>query len=264
MGQNQYPEQLLPQLELANTGLVEQNGYNSSMLRLLKSSIFSLGLLFGSLGAHFAPQYLLPAYAEAKDQSSLRTLVGTYNGNQMEIAAGLELKADHHFSYALAYGALDEEAAGTWTVHGDQLLLTSDPVTPPRFVLVSQTHAADGKLQINLDVPTGMSQQYFDALITNTNGETEQKQLSENGLESEFPSTNKPAKVRMLLSIFDVVSQPVNLDSNSGYSLRFCFEPHDLGKVAFQATPLKIVDGELLLDRHGRTIRFKHSGTQSN
>lgn len=231
------------------------------MLRLSKSSTISFALLFGSFGGHFVPLYLLPAHAEEKDQTSLRTLVGTYSGNQMEIAAGLELKADHHFRYALAYGALDEEAAGTWTVQGDQLLLTSDPVIPPRFVLVSQSPGADGKLQINLDVPTGMSQQYFDALITNTNGETERKQLSENGLVSEFPSNTKSANVRMLLSIFNVVSEPVELESSSGHSLRFRFEAHDLGKVAFQVTPLKIVGEELLLDRHGRTIRFRHSGT---
>jgi hypothetical protein len=198
------------------------------------------------------------AYPVVADSQSI---VGTYDGNQMEIAAGLELKADHHFRYALSYGALDEEAAGTWTVHGDQLLLTSDPVTPPRFVLVSQGQGTDDNLQINVDGPAGMSQQYFDALITNTNGETEQKQLGENGLVSQFPSNSKPASVRMLLSIFDVVSEPVKLDSNSGYLLRFCFEPHDLGKVAFQATPLRIVSGELLLNRHGRTLRFKHSGT---
>ena len=43
-------------------------------------------------------------------------LVGIYDGGQMEIAAGLELRADGNFSYGLAYGALDEEAEGVWTV----------------------------------------------------------------------------------------------------------------------------------------------------
>jgi len=187
-------------------------------------------------------------------------VIGTYDGHEMEIAAGLELKADHHFRYALSYGALDEEAAGTWKISGDEVLLTSDPVVPPRFVLVSQSQGREGKLKINLDVPSGMSQQYFDALITNTKGETERKQLSDDGLVSQIDTT-KPAHVRMLLSIFDVVSEPVRLDSNSGYSLNFRFEPHDLGKVAFQSTPLKIVGEELLLDRHGRTIKFKRSGS---
>ena len=60
--------------------------------------------------------------------ASRQSLVGTYDGHQMEIAAGLELKADGRFRYGLSYGALDEEAAGKWAMSGDQVLLTSDPV----------------------------------------------------------------------------------------------------------------------------------------
>src|SRR3954469_6839333 len=66
------------------------------------------------------------------------SLVGTYDGGQMEMAAGLELRADGRFNYGLSYGALDEEAAGRWTLNGDRVLLTSDPVIAPRFVLVSR------------------------------------------------------------------------------------------------------------------------------
>jgi hypothetical protein len=60
--------------------------------------------------------------------------------------------------------------------------------------------------------------------------------------------------------MFEVASGPVRLDANSGYSIRFRFEPNDIGKVAFQATPLKLVNGALLFDRHGRTIRFRRTG----
>jgi hypothetical protein len=63
----------------------------------------------------------------------------------------------------------------------------------------------------------------------------------------------------MLFPVFSVISEPLQLDPGSGYSVRIRFEPNDLGKVSFQATPLKILNGDLLLDRHGRTIRFKHS-----
>ena len=73
-----------------------------------------------------------------------QSLVGTYDGHQMEIAAGLELKADGRFRYSLSYGALDEEAAGKWAMSGDQVLLTSDPVIAPRFVLVSHGKGVDG------------------------------------------------------------------------------------------------------------------------
>jgi hypothetical protein len=202
---------------------------------------------------------ILAAASAAPAAAQSTSLVGTYDGGEMEIAAGLELRADGRFRYALSYGALDEEAAGTWTVSGSQVLLTSNRVAAPRFVLVSRSRSGDGVLQIGLDVPKGLSPQYFDAVITSTNGQTERQQLSDDGLSWRFTSASVPTSIRMLFSVFNVISEPIQVDPSSGYSLRFRFEPNDLGKVAFQATPLKIVNAELLLDRHGRTIRFKRS-----
>jgi hypothetical protein len=202
---------------------------------------------------------VLTAASTAPAAAPSTSLVGTYDGGQMEIAAGLELRADGRFRYALSYGALDEEAAGTWTVSGSQVLLTSDRVVAPRFVLLSRGRSGDGVLQIGLDVPKGFSRQYFDAVITSTNGQIERRQLSDDGLSLHFTSASVPTSVRMLLSVFSIISEPIQVDPSSGYSLRFRFEPNDLGKVAFQATPLNIVNAELLLDRHGRTIRFKRS-----
>jgi hypothetical protein len=188
------------------------------------------------------------------------SLVGTYDGGQMEMAAALELLADGRFRYALAYGALDEQAAGKWTLRGDRVLLTSDPVTAPRFVLVSQTKGATGVLRIDLDVPKGVSRQYFDAVIAKANGQSERKQLAEDELLLPFAAAEAPTTIRLSLQMFEVASAPVRLDANSGYSVRFRFEPNDVGKVSFQATPLKLVNGALLLDRHGRTIRFRRTG----
>jgi hypothetical protein len=198
--------------------------------------------------------------ARAMAQSQSPSLVGTYDGGQMEMAVALELLADGRFRYALAYGALDEQAAGKWSLRGDQVLLTSDPVRAPRFVLVSQGKGAPGLLRVDLDVPKGVSRQYFDALITKVNGQTERKQLAEDGLSSPFAAAEAPTAIRLLLPMFEVASGPVRLDANSGYSIRFRFEPNDIGKVAFQATPLKLVNGALLFDRHGRTIRFRRTG----
>src|SRR5882762_2699819 len=112
-----------------------------------------------------ASSALLAAAASAvaaRTMAQLPSLVGTYDGRQMEMAAALELLADGRFRYALAYGALDEEAAGKWTLRGDRVLLTSDPVRAPRFVLVSQGRSAPGVLRVDLDVPKGLSRQYFD------------------------------------------------------------------------------------------------------
>ena len=67
------------------------------------------------------------------------SLVGMYDGGQMEIAAGLELTKEGRFRYGLSYGALDEGAAGTWSAAGDAVTLTvekyesSDPDTDGKF-----------------------------------------------------------------------------------------------------------------------------------
>jgi hypothetical protein len=196
----------------------------------------------------------------ARTMAQSPSLVGTYDGRQMEMAAALELLADGRFRYALAYGALDEEAAGKWSLRGDRVLLTNDPVRAPRFVLVSQGKGAPGVLRVDLDVPKSVSRQYFDAVITKANGQSERKQLAEDGLLLPFAAAEAPVTIRLLLQMFEVTSGPVRLDANSGYSVRFRFEPNDVGKVSFQATPLKVVNRELLLDRHGRTIRFRRTG----
>ena len=200
---------------------------------------------------------LATASVAAPAMAQPASLVGTYDGRQMEIAAGLQLGADGRFRYALSYGALDEQATGKWALHGDRVLLTSDPVTAPRVVLVSHARGTPGLLRVDLDVPNGISRQYFAAVITKMSGDTEQRQLSEDGLSWPFSAADAPTSIRIVLPIFEVASAPLRLDANSGYSVRFRFDPHDLGKVDFRATPLRIVNGELLLERHGRTVRFK-------
>ena len=200
------------------------------------------------------------AVAASAAMAQAPSLVGTYDGRQMEMAAALELLADGRFRYALAYGALDEEAAGKWTLRGDRVLLTSDPVRAPRLVLISQGRGAPGMLRVDLDLPKGLSRQYFDAIMTKPNGQAERKQLAEEGLLMPFVGAEAPTALRLSLQMFDVASAPVRLDANSGYSLRFRFEPNDIGKVPFEATPLQVVNGALLLDRHGRTIRFRRTG----
>ena len=188
-----------------------------------------------------------------------RSLAGVYDGGQMEMAAALELKPDGRFAYALSYGALDEQAAGRWTLSGDRVLLSSDPVVAPRLFLVSRGRGPEGMLQVSLDVPRGISRQYFDAMITRGNRHTEKVQLGEEGLLLPFGGADAPTSVRLVLQMFRVASEPVQLDRSSGYALQFRFEPNDIGKVDFRAEALRIVNGDLALDRHGRTLRFRRT-----
>ena len=218
-----------------------------------RRGVFALaGMVFAAL-ASFAS---CPVAASAAGGEAA-ALAGVYDGHQMEVAAALELKANGRFRYALSYGALDEEAQGKWTAAAGIVSLTSDRVVAPRFVLISQTKGPDGALKIDLDAPKGLSPQNFSALIATKDGKARVEQFSDDGLSWSFANDNPPVAIRVGLPVFEVASDPLKLDPSAGFSLHYRFEPNDLGKADFEATALKVVDGELLLERHGLKLRFK-------
>ena len=199
---------------------------------------------------------LLLTAATPADPAHPAALVGEYDGHQMEMAAGLKLKADGRFQYGLSYGALDEEAEGNWVADHGSVVLTSDHVTPPRFMLVEQKAGQAKELRIAIDAPHGMNPQYFDAVITFADGHVVQEQLSED--EKVIPLANGavPVRAMIILSIFSLHGDWIAIDLAKGNRLRFGFEANDLGKVDFHGATLRNEGGDLLLDRYGRTIRF--------
>jgi hypothetical protein len=190
-------------------------------------------------------------------------LVGTYDGHQMEMAVGLELKADGRFDYGLSYGALDERASGTWRVDGNDVLLTSDPVTPPTFTLLEQRPTSDGKTHLVLDLPKGWTRQYFDAEIGLADGRFVGGQLSDDSDAISLAPGDRPASLRLALGVYDLRSDAFRLDGTAASTIHVRFEPNDLGKVAFAKTPLRIDGSNLLFERHGRSIVFRRVGTST-
>lgn len=189
-------------------------------------------------------------------------LVGTYDGHQMEMAVGLELRADGRFDYGLSYGALDERASGTWRVEGDTVLLTSDPVTPPTFVMLEQRPASDGKTHLVLDLPKGWTRQYFDAEIGLADGRFVGGQLSDDSDAISLAPGDRPVSLRLALGVYDLRSDAFRLDGTAASTIHVRFEPNDLGKVAFAKTPLRIVGKTLTFDRYGRSIVFRPTNAQ--
>ncbi len=49
----------------------------------------------------------------------------------MEVGSGFQINADHSFDFFYAYGAIDREAHGTWTLRGDSIILNTAK-KPPR------------------------------------------------------------------------------------------------------------------------------------
>jgi hypothetical protein len=189
-----------------------------------------------------------------------RCLPGLYDGDQAELAAQLQLGADHRFRYALSYGALDEAAEGSWESDGARnVLLTSDPTTPPRFALLSENPGTPGRLRVALDLPAGISRQYFSAIIRFADGRSSVRQFQDEGLTLDLEPDDRLVSVSLLLSVLDLESEPFKLSATAGGEMQVRFEPNDLGKVAFARAPLRIDQDDLLLERHERLIRFRRS-----
>ena len=184
-------------------------------------------------------------------------LAGTYDGGQMEIAAGLELGADGQFRYALSYGALDEEARGRWDVDGDRVMLTSDPVTDPAFVLLAARPLEARVVKLALDLPAGIERQYFDARIGLSDGRAIERQFAEDGLEVALPPGRQAVSVTLMLKVYGLESPAFPLPRADGVEARLRFEPNDLGKVRFERQALTIEEGALVMARHGRRIVFR-------
>ena len=121
-------------------------------------------------------------------------LAGKYDGGQTEVAARLALNADHRFTYELSYGALDEGSEGRWEPDGNDVVLTSDAVNPPRYSLVTDEPLSARELHIALDLPRGISAQYFESLVGFADGSRMIRQLSDDGQMSRKPFVSKLAQ----------------------------------------------------------------------
>lgn len=206
-----------------------------------------LGLIAGAAAAQVGPPRPGP-----------RCLPGEYDGGQMEMAARLQLGADHRFRYMLSYGALDEVAQGTWESDGAEgVRLTSDPTTPPRFTFQEEARGVAGELRVTLALPESIARQHFSAIVRFANGRSVVRQMHDDGLVLELGPEDRPVSVTMLLPVFDLESEAAALQDGRGASVTFRFDPNDLGRVAFEHTELKIDRDDLLLDRHERQIRFR-------
>lgn len=184
-------------------------------------------------------------------------LVGEYDGSAHEMASRLVLSADGRFGYELSYGALDEGSEGRWRADETAVYLTSDPVAAPKFGIVADAPAPGDDVRISLVLPAGLSAQYFAALVTYADGQRVGRQFDGETLVLEKNNAaSPPSAITVMLPLFDVSSEAMSITSG-GRDIVIRFDPNDLGKVAFAATPLARGEDALRLERHGRDIVFR-------
>ena len=198
------------------------------------------------------------APATAPTSAHPAALAGRYDGGRMEVAAGLILRADGHFRYALSYGSLDEAAAGTWEARGGHVLLTTLPaVRPPRFVAVSDAPDIRGGLNVRLADPKAWRGAPLGLLLLYGPGEAPIEVEADADGHVAFPDSRRPQALLPLMPVYPPVGEPYALSGKSGHRITFRFEPRDLGKADFRGQPLRIEGDTLILARFGLELRFR-------
>lgn len=196
---------------------------------------------------------LLAALAPAPADASP---AGIYSIRQMEMAGGLELKANGQFRYAFSYGALDEVAEGEWTFDGKTVFLTSNPMPrEPSFELVRDDPAPKGELYMTLEDPGFSWGQPFEAIATADLKDGFEIRAGEGG---RVDLAGKPPILAIApkMPVYGSTGQIFRLSADRGHRLLFRFHRNDLGKVAFRKQPLELKRADLLLVRHDAAIRF--------
>jgi hypothetical protein len=185
-------------------------------------------------------------------------LAGVYDGGQTEMAAALELTADGRFRYMLSYGAADEHAAGTWNAKDGVVYLTTSPaVVPPRFVVEKDEPAPAGALYVSV-AKTGYDWGTPLSVLVRVAGEERPYMTSadESG-RVELDPKWRVTGITPAVPVYEIVPEIYAIEPGSGHRLRFRFEPNDIGRADFRRTALRREDGALVLERWGRTIRFR-------
>jgi hypothetical protein len=182
---------------------------------------------------------------------------GTYEGNQTEIAAALQLQPNGRFRYALSYGALDERAEGRWEEKDGAVLLTTEPQPkPPAFPVVSDTPSPDGKVYASLEKAEELGLLTLTLLVRYEGAHAfDYVEADETGLVP-VPAGARIAELVPSIPAVLQVAEPHKL-TPGGHKIVFRFEPNDLGIADFRAERLAIDGAELRLRRHDRDLRFR-------
>lgn len=199
----------------------------------------------------------LPLAAQPATPATRESVAGLYDGGQMEVGAQLLLKPDGHFEYELAYGALDEEAKGTWELRDGAVLLTSVPAAvPPRFVVVSDTPDSTGRLSVKLTkvLVEGMRQRVL--LLYGPSPKADQSadeaDVNDDG-SVDIPAGKHPTAFIPEIPVYPTMPAAIALTAG-GHRFLLRFEPNDIGKADFHATPLAVQDGVLVMPRRDLQI----------
>jgi len=174
-----------------------------------------------------------------------------------DAASGIELRADHSFSYGLSYGALDEMADGVWKQAGDTVLLTTQPTPkPPVIAPGTATRTDEAPLRLRVVGPNGRGVALVDFEIRYASGEPRTGYTQDYGWTSPGDEARTPVSVRFAVPMYGITSPVFPIDAARANDLIFVLTPNDLGVVDFRDQKLVVTPDALLMQRGGATLRY--------
>jgi hypothetical protein len=187
------------------------------------------------------------------------TLPGLYRSQQMEVGAGLELKEDGRFRYALEYGAVSELGEGKWTSDGKIVRLTSDPMPKaPAFEIIRDDPAPAGELWVNFEDP-GYWGGPLEMLLT-VEGEKALLRGEPDTSGRVHAGGKRVLAIQPIIPVYEQFGAPLPLSPDRGHKVTVRFLPNDLGKARFSNQPVSIDGDALVIERYGTPIRFERVG----
>ncbi|MFL6844624.1 MAG: hypothetical protein ACJ8ER_07060 [Allosphingosinicella sp.] len=189
--------------------------------------------------------------------------VGRYRlTGEQDAASELIIRKDGHFAYALAYGALDEQAEGRWRREGGRIYLTTEPKpVPAAFAAGEATRTDETPLRLRVVWDgTDRGVATVDLRVGFTDGGTVEDYTQEDGWSLDPAETRKPAWVELWLGMFGLPPTRFPVDPARWNSLTFRLIPHDLGTYDFEDMQLDIAPGRLVMHRGEALLVYQRLG----
>lgn len=186
------------------------------------------------------------------------SFVGDYRlADGPDVAGELILKPDGRFQYALAAGALDEQAEGRWVAVDGQVRLYTEPKPKPAvFSAGPQIATKDGPLKVLVTWPGGDGIAGIDLTIGFDSGPPVTDYTQYYGWTMPAGERRVPRWIELVEPIHGVVSPRFAIDTAKGNALTFVLTPNDLGVVDFDGAIVEQVGDRLVVHQRRGDLTF--------
>ena len=173
-----------------------------------------------------------------------------------EMASEIVLRRDGRFTYALAYGALDESTEGRWRVRNGQVVLQSDGTAhAPSVRLTSATGTTTDSVVVLVTDTAGTPVHGIEVDAVQPRTGTSFARAQQGRHVVRYTKGDAPTELSVGYDVFDfMVNFPIEGKPKAVY--RFVFDRGDLGRYRFEDARLAVEGDTLVLVRNGRRMEY--------